>query len=86
MPSTAAPVLTARFAGFLLLTSLTACSNKPLVVSADTACERFRHISATASQRAFMAGDWPLWESLGVQIASHNTEYDKKCLGPKPGP
>lgn len=73
-------------AGLLLTLCLSACGDKPVIVSADTSCERFRHISATAGQRAFMAGDWPLWESLGLQVAAHNTEYDKTCLKPKEGP
>ncbi len=75
-----------RYAIFPLLISLTGCGSGPVVVSTDTSCTRFRHISATDSQRAFMSSDWPLWQSLGVQIAEHNTEFDKTCLAPKPGP
>lgn len=56
-----------------------------MVITADTSCERFRHVSASAAQVAAMKADWGLWETYAVQIAQHNVEYDKHCLAPAKG-
>ena len=70
----------------LLMAFLSGCAKAPLVVSADTSCERFRHISASSAQIAAMKGDWGDWESLAIQIAQHNVEFEKACLKPVAGP
>lgn len=49
------------------------------MISADTSCERFRHISANDEQRAAIKADWGLWESFARQVASHNDAYDEQC-------
>lgn len=59
---------------------LSACSEKPLVISADTSCERFRHISANDEQIKVFADNWAVMESYADQILAHNSEYDAKCL------
>jgi outer membrane biogenesis lipoprotein LolB len=63
---------------------LTACADKPPIVSADTSCERFRHISFNDEQIKAVAADWTLWESVADQVVQHNLEYDKHCLGVAP--
>ena len=50
------------------------------MISADTSCERFRHISADDAQRAAIKADWGLWETFARQIADHNDTYDGSCL------
>jgi hypothetical protein len=50
-----------------------------VIVSADTSCERFRHISADDDQRAAIKADWGLWETFARQIAAHNEVYDAAC-------
>jgi hypothetical protein len=74
------------FASWLLTPSLTGCSEQPVVVSADTSCERFRHISTTDAQRAAVKAGYVMWERLAVQVATHSTEYDKACLKPAARP
>ena len=59
---------------------LSACADKPPIVSADTSCERFRHISATDAQIKVFADNWDVMESYADQIVSHNVEYDAQCL------
>lgn len=81
MQRKAAQRLTTLFVGWLLLTSATSCADPP-VPSADTSCERFRHISATDKQIDVLMGDEDFWGSYTDQIVSHNIEYDKACLGP----
>lgn len=61
--------------------SLSGCDSPP-VVSGDLSCERFRHISATDSQRAHAVANYDLLESWLRQIVAHNDEYDKDCLSP----
>lgn len=56
-----------------------ASGSPPPIVSADTSCDRFKHISATDVQITAIKGNWPLWESYARQIAAHNTEYDRRC-------
>lgn len=50
-----------------------------MIISADTSCERFRHISASDEQRAAIKADWGLWETFARQIATHNDVYDAAC-------
>jgi hypothetical protein len=52
------------------------------VISADTSCERFRHISANDEQRAAIKADWGLWESFARAVADHNDAYDAACAEP----
>ena len=68
------------FAATSLILLLSACAEKPLVISADTSCERFRHISANDEQIKVFADNWAVMESYADQILAHNTEYDAKCL------
>jgi hypothetical protein len=66
---------------------LSACGNTPPpVISGDLSCERFRHVSATQPQIDLIVANWATMESLAVQIAQHNTEYDADCLGKTPDP
>jgi hypothetical protein len=61
----------------------TACGDKiPPVISGDLSCDRFRHVSATEAQVDLISANWATMESLALQIAQHNTEYDKDCLKP----
>lgn len=64
---------------WLLTTLLTSCASPPPIVSADTSCDRYKHISADDAQRAAIKANWPLWDSLARQIAAHNDSYDGKC-------
>lgn len=59
---------------------LSACSPPPPIVSADTSCERFRHISATDAQIKVFSDNWEVMESYADQIVSHNVEFDKRCM------
>lgn len=60
----------------------TACADRPPpVVSGDLSCERFRHISADDEQRGVINANWRIMESWARQVAAHNEEYDKDCLG-----
>lgn len=80
MLARAAPILTVLCVACLLPTSLTACGDKPPpVVSADTSCDRFAHISFDDRQIEAVKGNWDLWESAVDQIVAHNVEYDKRC-------
>ena len=63
--------------GILLVS---ACAEKPLIVSADTSCEKFRHISATDEQIKVFADNWAVMESYADQILTHNAVYDAACL------
>lgn len=66
----------------LLPTFSTACgSAPPPVVSGDLSCERFRHISADDAQLGVISQNWTIMESWARQVAGHNEEYDKDCLG-----
>ncbi len=69
-------------AAALIFLLLTACGDKPPIVSADTSCERFAHISATDAQIKVFADNWEVMEPYADQIVQHNIEYDKSCLGP----
>jgi hypothetical protein len=75
-------LLTAASSGLILL--LSACSSNPPIVSADTSCERFRHISATPAQIKVYQDNWEVMESYADQVLAHNVEYDGKCLGVAP--
>jgi hypothetical protein len=44
-------------------------------------CERFRHISADDAQIDVISKNWPVMEPFARQVAGHNAEYDKDCLG-----
>jgi hypothetical protein len=68
--------------GAILL--LSACSSNPAVISGDTSCERFRHISATPAQIKVFADNWEVMETYADQLVQHNLEYDKHCLGVAP--
>ncbi len=63
---------------------LSACADKLPIPSADTSCERFRHISATPAQIKVYQDNWEVMESYADQVVSHNLEYDKSCLGVAP--
>lgn len=63
---------------------LSACSSNPPIISGDTSCERFRHISATPAQIKVYQDNWEVMESYADQVVSHNLEYDKSCLGVAP--
>lgn len=69
-----------------MLTSASGCADRPPppIVSADTSCERFRHISANDAQIKVFTDNWEVMESYADQVIEHNIEYDKKCLGPEP--
>ena len=74
-----------RGRGYLYATAaalllLTACADKPPIVSADTSCERFRHISATDAQIKVFADNWEVMESYADQAVAHNIAYDGHCL------
>lgn len=70
-------------AGVLILL-LSACAEKPLVISADTSCERFRHISANDEQIKVFSDNWAAMESYADQVLAHNAEYDAHCLKDPP--
>lgn len=85
MPSRKRPSLGPRpialCASLLLLTSLSGCGRaEPPVVTADTSCESFRHISATDAQIGVFRDNWSVMETYADQIIAHNMEYDRKCL------
>ena len=63
-----------------LILLLSACAEKPLIVSADTSCEKFRHISATDEQIKVFADNWAVMEPYADQILTHNAVYDAACL------
>jgi hypothetical protein len=63
---------------------LSACGGNPPIISADTSCERFRHISATPAQIKVYQDNWEVMETYADQIVSHNLEYDRHCLGVAP--
>lgn len=63
----------------VLTMSSTSCARHEIVISADTSCERFRHISATEEQRDAIKSDWGLWETFARQVADHNDTYDAAC-------
>jgi hypothetical protein len=60
---------------------LSACSSNPPIISADTSCERFRHISATPAQIKVFADNWEVMETYADQIVAFNIEYDRHCVG-----
>lgn len=68
--------------GAAVLIALGACSPPPPIVSADTSCERFAHISATDAQIKVFQDNWDVMETYADSIVAHNIEYDKSCLGP----
>jgi len=76
----AVPILMVLSGVCLLLMSLSGCARPPVIVEADTSCDRFAHISFNDAQRAAVAANWDLWESAAEQVAAHNVEYDKRCL------
>ncbi len=63
---------------------LSACSSNPPIISGDTSCERFRHISATPAQIKVYQDNWEVMESHADQLVSHNISYDSHCLGVAP--
>ena len=67
-----------------LTMSLTNCAEKPVIVSADTSCERFRRIYADDDQRAAIKADWGLWETFARAVADHNDAYDAACTAAQP--
>ena len=67
-----------------LTMSSSGCDRRPIVISADTSCERFRHISANDEQRAAIKADWGLWETFARAVATHNDVYDAACTAVQP--
>lgn len=86
MRSRAVSVPTTLLSACLMLTSVSGCADRPPppIVSADTSCERFRHISANDAQIKVFTDNWEVMEGYADQVIEHNIEYDKKCLGPEP--
>lgn len=81
-----APSVTARVsihaAAAIALVALSACGNNPPpIVSADTSCERFAHISANDAQIQVFKDNWSVMESYADQVIVHNEMYDRHCLG-----
>ena len=74
--------MSAAIVSLVLTTLLTSCGKAPVIISADTSCERFRRISADADQRAAIKADWGLWETFARQVADHNDAYDAACSEP----
>jgi hypothetical protein len=73
-----------KLAMLLVFTTVSACSPPPPIISGDTSCERFRHISATPAQIKVFSDNWEVMETYADQIVSHNLEYDRHCLGVAP--
>lgn len=73
-------------AAALTILLLSACAPQLPPVSADTSCERFRHISATDAQIKVFADNWEVMESYADSVVAHNIEYDKHCLSGPPAP
>jgi hypothetical protein len=73
-----------RAAAAVAILLLSACGSNPAVISGDTSCERFRHISATPAQIKVFADNWEVMEPYADQIVSHNVTYDGHCLGVAP--
>ncbi len=67
-------------AAAIAILSLGACAPQLPPVSADTSCERFRHISATDAQIKVFSDNWEIMETYADQIVAQNIEYDKTCL------
>ena len=67
-------------AAVIAILLLAGCAEKPLIVSADTSCEKFRHISATDEQIKVFADNWAVMESYADAIITHNLVYDAACL------
>jgi hypothetical protein len=63
---------------------LSACGSNPPIISGDTSCERFRHISATPAQIKVFADNWEVMETYADAVVAHNIEYDRHCLGVAP--
>lgn len=74
------------YAAAIAILLLAGCADKPPIISADTSCERFRHISATDAQIKVFADNWEVMESYADSVVAHNIEYDKKCLMGPPAP
>lgn len=73
-----------RAAAAVAILLLSACSSNPPIISGDTSCERFRHISANDAQIKVFADNWEVMESYADAIVAHNLEYDRHCLGVAP--
>jgi len=73
-----------RPCSLLLFITIAACSPRPIVISADTSCERFRRIYADDDQRAAIKADWGLWETFARQVADNNDAYDAACTAVQP--
>ena len=76
--------LSVVFVSLGLTMSSSGCARAPVIISADTSCERFRHISANDEQRAAIKADWGLWETFARQVATHNEVYDAQCTAVQP--
>ncbi len=74
-------------ASCLILLSLSGCASQGPVfkVTADTACEKYRHISASDEQIEVFTKNWGVMKTYAQQVAAHNVTFDKDCLAPKPG-
>lgn len=78
------PLLRSAIVSLALTTLSTSCAKAPVIVSADTSCERFRRIFADDDQRAAIKQDWGLWETFARQVADHNDAYDAACTAVQP--
>lgn len=74
-------------ASYLILLSLIGCGDRQPVfkVTADTACEKYRHISASDEQIEVFTKNWGVMKSYAQQVAAHNVVFDKDCLAHKKG-
>lgn len=74
-------------ASCLILLSLSGCGSQgpTFKVTADTSCEKYRHISASDEQIEVFTKNWGVMKSYAQQVAAHNAVFDKDCLAPKPG-
>lgn len=86
IPGNALPLGYPNIAAAIAILLLAGCADKPPIISADTSCERFRHISATDAQIKVFADNWEVMESYADQVVAFNIEYDKRCLMGPPTP
>ena len=55
---------------------LSACADKPPIVSADTSCERFRYVSANDAQIRVFEQNWDVMESYADQVIANNMAFE----------
>lgn len=73
------------FAASLLMLSLTACGNAPLVTSVETFCTRVDRFHATDGEREFLKANSGPLERIIRWMAGINAQYDATCLKPVAG-